>query len=139
MAVAALVIIATIMAFSLQMTTKTAKRVVDVYVKNQAELYAKNAAEYALFEIANSATRCNPTSIGPFTLDGIYNVSVSISYAYSNPPAGCVGYVTLQAAPDSSREYAYAKLDVTVSAVPGTVTTEPVRIFRRYIEEIDPF
>ncbi len=139
MAIAALVVLTTIMAFSIQMTSKTAKRVVDVYVKNQAELYAKNAAEFALFQIANSPTRCNPTSIGPFILDTIYSITVNISYAYSNEGSCTNNYIDLQDAPDSQREYGYAKIDVVVDVNSSSINSEPIRIFRRYIEDITPY
>ena len=139
MAVGVLVILAMIMAFSIHMTTRSGKRVVDVYVRNQAELYAKNAAEFALYKIKESVTRCSPTSIGPFTLDGIYNVNVDIQYAYSNEGNCTSNYVSLIDAPSASREYGYVKIDVVVNVDSNSINSEPVRIYRRYIEDITSF
>ena len=144
MAVAVLVVLATIMAFSIQMTTKTGKRVVDIYVRNQAELYAKNAAEFALYQISQSASRCSPSSIGPFTIDGLYTVTVDLDYAYADNNASTCGandYVTLTNPPvgQSDREYGYVKIDVTVNVNSSSVNSEPIRVFRRYIEDITPY
>lgn len=144
MAVAVLVVLATIMAFSIQMTTKTGKRVVDIYIRNQAELYAKNAAEFALFQISRSASRCSPASIGPFTIDGLYKVTVDLDYAYADNNTSTCGvndYVTLTNPPvgQSDREYGYVKIDVTVDVNSSSVNSEPIRIFRRYIEDITPY
>jgi hypothetical protein len=140
MAFAVMVIIATMMAFSIQTNAKTAKRVVDIYVKNQAELYAKNAAEYALFRIANATNRCEPASITSFTIDD-YTITVDIAYAYSNTDctSPAKNYISLQDAPTSEREYGYVKLDVTVEVDNDALNTEPIRIVRRYIEDITPY
>ncbi len=142
MAVAAMVAIATIMAFSIQMTARTGKRVADVYVKNQAEIYAKNAAEYALYKIFTSPNRCQPTAINNFVIDGIYNISVDIEYAYSNEGTCAKNYVDLQDAPDTQREYGYVKIDVSVfvdNTVANSLISEPIRVYRRYIEDITPY
>ena len=67
MAIVVLLVLATMMAVSISLTTKTTKRNLNTYVKNQAELYSKNAAEYALYKISKSTTKCSPASIAPFT------------------------------------------------------------------------
>ena len=144
MAVAVLVVLATIMAFSIQMTAKTGKRVVDIYVLNQAELYAKNAAEFALYKISRSSSRCSPASIGPFTIDGLYKVTVDLDYAYADNNASTCGsndHVTLTNPPvgQPDREYGYVKIDVTVDVNSSSVNSEPIRVFRRYIEDITPY
>ncbi len=143
MAVSVLVVLATIMAFSIQVSSKTSKRVIDSYVKNQAELYAKNAAEYALYKISTATTNCSPTTIPTFTLgpNDEYQVSINIQYAYSNItcPNSADNYVTLQSAPSFARRYGYAKIDVTVLVNDTTLTSEPIRVFRRYLEDITPY
>lgn len=146
-AVGVLVILAVIMAFSIQMNTKSTKEVVDTYVKNQAELYAKNAAEYALFQIAKAHTRCVPNKIDPFTIDDIYDVNIDIAYAYAvegtdnfTCPDPAKTYVKLLGASSADREYGYVKIDVTVEVKEDKqVTSEPIRIFRRYLEDITPY
>ena len=143
MAVGVLVILATIMAFSIQTSSKTTKRVIDSYIKNQAELYAKNAAEYALYKISTSTTNCSPTTIPTFNLGDHdeYQIDIKIQYAYSNIkcPTTSDNYVTLQSASSAARSYGYAKIDVTVLVNDTTIASEPIRIFRRYLEDITPY
>jgi Tfp pilus assembly protein PilX len=140
MAFAVMMIMATMMAFSIHTNAKTSKRIVDIYVKNQAELYAKNAAEYALYRIANATTRCSPASISSFSI-GDYTISVDIAYAYSNTDctSPAKNYIALGDAPTSEREYGYVKLDVTVDVNNAQLNTEPIRIVRRYVEDITPY
>ena len=137
MAIFVLVILATIMAFSIQMTTKTAKRATDIYVEDQAILFAKNAAEYAVYKI-NKNKNCNLTSFNT-TLQTYYQVNVDISYILSDPNAVCpTSDIALTAVGDADA-YAYARIDVTVTVDNDAVSTEPIRIFRRYVEDITPF
>ena len=144
MAIGVLVILTMIMAFSIQMTAKTGKRVADIYVRNQAELYAKNAAEFALYQISQSTSKCSPSSIGPFTIDGLYRVFVDIDYAYADNNASTCAtndYIPLTNPPlgQQDREYGYVKIDVTVDVYSSSINSEPIRIFRRYIEDITPY
>src|SRR3990167_7195480 len=52
MAVIVILVISTIMALSLALTTETSKRTTDLYLYEQAVLHAKSAAELALLDIA---------------------------------------------------------------------------------------
>ena len=137
MAVAVLVVLATIMAFTIQMTTKTAKRAVDIYVENQANLFAKNAAEYAVYKISKDKN-CSLTSFNT-TLQTYYQVNVNISYILSDTTAGCPTSSVALTNEGLADAYAYAQIDVTVLVDNDAVATEPVRIFRRYVEDITPF
>jgi glyceraldehyde-3-phosphate dehydrogenase/erythrose-4-phosphate dehydrogenase len=140
MAIVVLLVLATMMAVSISLTTKTTKRNLNTYVKNQAELYSKNAAEYALYKISKSTTKCSPVSIAPFTVDGIYKINVKILYAYSNEGTCSASsqYIQLQDAASEQREYGYVKIDVTVE-VDKQIDSEPIRIYRSYIEDITPY
>ena len=70
MAIAVIVIISTIMALSLALTTQTAKQTVDIYLYEQSVLYSKSAAELALLDIAQ-ANPCTVTTAN-YSFDGIY-------------------------------------------------------------------
>ncbi len=137
MAIFVLVVLATIMAFTIQMTTKTAKRAADIYVENQAILFAKNAAEYAVYKISTNKN-CNLTSFNT-TLRTYYQVNVDISYILSDPNAACPTSTIALTSVGGANAYAYARIDVTVTVDNDSVATEPVRIFRRYVEDITPF
>ena len=138
MAVMVLIVIATIMAFSIQMSAKNDKRAVDIYLLDQAEIFAKNAAEYTVYRISQNKD-CSLASIPTFVLHDFYKVDVNISYAFSDPiPGVCTGSgITLQSA-GYGDAYGYARIDVSVT-VDGNVTAEPIRIYRRYVEDITPY
>jgi len=145
LAIGVLVVLATIMALSYALSTTTTKRVVDSYIKKQAELYAKNSAEYILFKISQAANNCQPDdALITYTLDNIYDVEINVDYAYSNE--NCTdnngddnNYVSLTNATSDAAEYAYVKIDVTVVVNNGSINSEPIRIFRRYIEDISDY
>jgi competence protein ComGC len=137
-AIVIIVVFSIIMAFSLKMNAKTSKRVVDSYIKNQAELYAKNAAEYSLYKISKASSNCLPKTIKPFSIDGLYDVNISLSYAYSNVTCDN-NYILLKDAPDKSRQYGYVKIDIIVSIKNNSLNSEPIRIYRSYLEDITPY
>ena len=137
MAITVLVVLATIMAFTIQISAKTGKRVVDIYVENQANLFAKNAAEYAVYKISKDRN-CSLSSFD-VTLQTYYDVHVDVAYILSDTTTGCpTSDITLTSV-GSADAYGYARIDVTVVVDDDTVATEPIRIVRRYIEDITPF
>ena len=144
MAVAVLVVLGIIMAFSIQMTTKTAKRAVDIYVEDQANLYGKNVAEYVVYKISQekNCTRGIPTSFDIDNGNGLYHADLNLTYMVSDDNASSycnqVSDVNLSIDPDNGN-YAYVRIDVTLRVDDGNVTTEPITIFRRYVEDITPF
>ena len=134
MAITVIVVIATIMALSLSMTTQTTKRSTDLYLYEQAILLSKSATEYALLEISQ-ANGCL-ASIAQFTQDGIYDIDISIKYI-GTAPAGvdpssvvCTDYIDNLATPESDGS---VLLDVTVST---NASTEPIRYFKRTIQKL---
>ena len=137
MAIFVMIILATIMAFTIQMTTKTAKRAADIYIENQALLFAKNAGEYVIYKIMKDKN-CSLTSYNT-TLQTYYQINVNISYILSDPNSVCpTSEIALTAVGDADA-YAYARIDVTVTVDNDAVATEPIRIFRRYVENITKF
>ena len=52
-AIGMIVIISTILALSLSLSTQTTKRTADIYLHEQAVLLSKSAAEYALLQISS--------------------------------------------------------------------------------------
>ena len=130
MAIAVIVIMSTIMALSLSMTSQTTKRTVDLYVYEQAVLLSKSATEYALLQIAESAP-CTVTNLN-FTQDIIYNVNIDISYVFTAPSSCAALYATVT----TEEQNGSALMDVTVSVNDPTVISEPIRFFRRSIQKL---
>jgi len=140
MAIVVIVIISTIMAMSISMTSQTTKQTTDVYLKEQAKIYAKSAVEYALFKISkenNSTQPCSFTGAN-FTQDDIYDINISVSYIYTNFSAVCgdpnIEYRALKTTPE---ENGSVLLDITVSIpTDRNLSTEPIRYFRRSIQKL---
>ena len=147
MAIAVIVILASIMALSLRLTTQTTKKTADLYVHEQAILLSKSAAEYALLRISqdnNITDPCNVTSLN-FSpdIDGdgnddFYDINISIQYIYTNVPATCIGLGSdIYALVTTPEQNGSVLMDITVS-VPTTknVTSEPITYFRRSIQKL---
>jgi len=127
------VIVATIMALSLSLTTQTAKRTTDLYLYEQSVLLSQSAAEYAMLQLSQ-ATPCSLTPIN-FTYNTIYNVDIDMRYISTvgstcngNIPAG-KSYATV-VDPDTDGT---VLMDITITANAGN---EPIRYFRRSIQKL---
>jgi Tfp pilus assembly protein PilX len=141
MALSVIVIIATIMAISMSMTAQTTKRSTDLYIYEQAVLLSKSAAEYALLRISQDGA-CSHTNDLNFTpdLDGdgnpdFYDVNISIKYIYT-APSPCASanddYFTIT----TPEQNGSVLMDISVSVDDTTVTSEPIRYFRRSIQKL---
>jgi len=134
MAIAVLVIIATIMALALALTAQTSKRTKDLYLYEQAALYSKSAAEYALLRVSLNPPCSNLDQ--NFTEGGIYNIKIQMRYIYdSNAPCVANGG-TLYTIIHTPEENGSVLLDVTVDINDTSVATEPIRYFRRTIQKL---
>ncbi len=137
MAIIAIVIIGTIMALSISLTSLTTKRTTDIYLYEQASLYAKVAAERALLKIAKNDVSINPCGFtgDNYQLGGIYDVNVSVKYVYTNFPIGCnaAQQLTTITTPEQNGT---VMLDISVSVNNSTIDTEPIRYFRRTLQKL---
>ncbi len=147
MAITVIVIITTIMALSLALTSQTTKRTTDVYLYEQASLYAKAAAEYALLQIAKDGPCTHHNDLNykaDLNGDGTpeyYDVNITANYVYTTPlPAGCINdnsvndnVFTIVTTPEQNGS---VLLDIAVSVNDTTISTEPLRYFRRTIQKL---
>jgi len=141
MAITVIVIMATIMALSLALTTQTTKKTVDLYIYEQAILLSKSATEYALLEIAQDGPCSNINTLN-FTpdLDGdgnpdYYDINITMKYIYevgSNPCNAAKTYTTVT----TPEQNGSVLIDVTVSVDDDSITSEPIRYFRRTIQKL---
>ena len=139
MAIAVIVVIATIMALSIALSSQTNKRTTDVYVYEQAVLLAKSAAEYTLLRISednNSTDPCHVNALN-FSQD-YYDINVSVKYSYTNYPTDTTKCPTsVRFAPVTTDEQNGSVLmDISVSVNNNTITSEPIRYFRRTIQKL---
>jgi hypothetical protein len=133
MAITIIVVIGTIMALSISMTALTTKSTNDIYLYEQSELFSKSATEYALLRIAeenNDSDPCHYTG-SDFYQDDIYHINISVKYIY------LAGVCTNQYATVTTDEQnGSALIDVTIDINDSSVSTEPIRYFRRSIQKL---
>jgi len=134
MAIMVIVILATIMAFSISLTSETTKRSTDIYFYEQSVLLAKSTAEYALLQIALHPP-CSDLDEN-FTQNGIYNISMKIKYIYDSNASCITNGGTLYTTITTTEQNGSILLDVSVEVNDTTVATEPIRYFRRTIQKL---
>ncbi len=142
MAIAAIVVLGTLMAMMLSMSADTDKRTLDNYLHEQAMLLTRSATEYALLEISGS-NLCNPTSTPVTALNAVYpatgatkmfDISITIRYIGLN----CIGngianadYIANINTPPSTGA---VLMDVIVTD--ANLTSEPIRYHRRTLQKL---
>lgn len=131
-----LILIATLSALSITLSTQSVKQTTDIYLKTQSELLLRSGTEFAMLAISGhnfNATCLNSLSIRypENTADYTHDINISISYIGSNLPAGCNQYGTDIATPDSNRTVI---IDTVVSTNP-TIQNEQIRLHRRTIQK----
>lgn len=129
MVVVVMIIVSTITMFTLMQTSQTVKRTADMYLYEQAELYTKSAAEYALFQIAEKNCMDNLT----LQLDGIYDINIDMRYSYvGGAPAGCTSYATVT----TPEQNGSVLMDITVNVSAANTGSDPLRYFKRTIQKL---
>ena len=130
MAIVVIVVLSTIMALSLSLTVQTTKRTTDLYLHEQVVLYSKSAAELALLDIAKNG--CQDTFNTNF--DGIYDANITMKYIYKGSlPNTCTqSYFSIS----TDEQNGSVLMDITVTISDSSVTSEPIRYFRRVIQKL---
>jgi len=131
MAIIVIIIISTIMAFSLSLTTQTAKRTTDIYLYEQAVLYSKSAAELALLNIAQNGCTNNFTTAFPDAggTNSIFVADVTMRYVYDIQIGTCTQYFNIT----TPQQIGSVLMDITITTNEGS---EPIRYFRRSIQKL---
>ncbi|MDF1874202.1 hypothetical protein JHD48_00480 [Sulfurimonas sp. SAG-AH-194-I05] len=136
MALIVIVAIASIMALGLSLSTQTTKRSIDLYTHEQSILLSKSAAEYALLRISQDNNTTNPCNITTLNFkQDYYDINISILYIYENPPASCAGKMYASSI-TTDEQNGSVLMDITVSVDDISITTEPIRYFRRSIQKL---
>ena len=136
MAISVLVVVATIMALSLSMTSLTTKRTTDLYLYEQAVLLSKSATEYALLQISQSApcdvTTLNFSAPDPFSY---YDININMKYIYSDNSV-CTNDSEKYFQISTPEQSGSVLMDVTVSIDDENITSEPIKFFRRSLQKL---
>jgi len=140
MAITVIVIVATILAIGLSMTAVTAKRTTNLFLYEQAILLSKSATEYALLKISQNKP-CSVTSINmkkdPFNDDddnGIFDINITMKYVYKGNVCSDSNdqYINIT----TDEQNGSVLMDVSISVTDDTVSSEPIRYFRRTMQKL---
>ena len=135
MAIAFIVIISTIMALALSLSSQTTKRTTDIYLYEQSVLLAKSGAEYALLKISLHNSETNPCNVTSLNIPlNFYDINISIKYSYKNPPSSCKGKTFATVTTDEQN--GSVLMDIAVSVNNTSVSAEPIRYFKRTIQKL---
>ena len=140
MAIMVIIVLTTIMALTLSMTSQTTKQTTDLYLREQAILLSKSAAELALLEISgyNRGAGGNTTCLNSINAaypsngaDKIFDINIQLYYIGLNCATGN-NYIGAIQTSDSNGS---VLMDITVTST-ATVSTEPIRYFRRTLQKL---
>ncbi|WP_457746451.1 hypothetical protein [Sulfurimonas sp.] len=135
MAIFIIVLITTIMALALSLTSKTTKQTTDLYIYEQAVLLSKSAAEYALLKISQNLP-CSDLDEHISNQDGYYNIDIKLRYIYTTNAPCLVNGGTLYTIVNTPEQNGSVLMDITVDVNDTSVTTEPIRYFKRTIQKL---
>jgi len=147
MAIGFLVIMAGILASMLNMTAVTTKRTEHSFFKEQAQLLARSATEYAILAISGH-DRANNTdcitridSLYPPGANAFFTIRTNIRYIglIGGAGADCTNYINTpfpvtgsNIAPESEGT---VLIDVYVTSLPALNTAEPIAFHRRTLQK----
>ena len=135
-----MVLVATLGALALSLSTATVKQTSDLYLREQAELLVQSATEYALLAISghaiNTTNGCLNTINATYPTDGtdkLFDINISLYYLGVGLPNGCrtIGTPANIYTNDSN---VTVMIDTIVSSADG-ISLEPIRLHRRTIQK----
>lgn len=129
LAIVIMVLIGTLMSLMLSFTTTTLKQTEDIYLKEQAELIARSATEYALLKISGnnwSNGECI-NNINDLNRYKNFDVNITIYYFGKNLPSSCNILANNLYTKESNGT---ALIDVIVSTT-DPITSEKINFHKR--------
>ncbi len=135
-AIIILMAVASLMALTISLSSSTVKNTTDIYLKEQAELLARSATEYALLAISghdNSINCVQNINITYPTVPPNHTHEANLTIYYiGNAIPGCANVLDNAIATNDSN--LTVLIDTTVTVNPS-ITTEPIRVHRRTLQK----
>ena len=133
LAIVIMVLIGTLMSLMLSFTTTTSKQTEDICLKEQAELIARSATEYALLKISGNNWSNGECINNINDLNGYKNFDVNITIYYfgKNLPSSCN---ILDNNLYTKESNGTALIDVIVSTT-DPITSEKINFHKRTIQK----
>jgi len=130
-AIVFLVLIATISALSISLSTDSVKQTGDVLLKNQAELLLRSGTEYAILAMSGHDYSTNCLEKINATYNGIFDINISIMYIGNGLPCNASHILSNNISTSESNRTVVIDTVVTTN----NVTSEPIRLHRRSIQK----
>ncbi len=133
-----MVTVAVLMSLMINLSSSSVKTTLDVYLKEQAELLARGATEYAILAISghNNTDDCI-TDINIAYPEGdtekTHDINISLSYIGNGMP-GCANMLDNTIDTDESNITVIIDTVVSVNQA-NTLISEPIRVHRRTIQK----
>lgn len=138
-----IIIVATLGALALSLSSSSVKQTSDLYLKEQAEILTQSATEYALLAISGHdfSANCLNAINSTYTADGtnvLFDINISLYYFGNGLPANCSkpsGSINVVSSNIDTNESNLTVLIDTIVTSRANVSTEPIRIHRRTIQK----
>ncbi len=128
-----LVLMATILTMALSLSTQTVKQTSDIYLKGQAEIYARSVTEYALLAISGHDNRQN--CIKSINIDLPPNHEANLTIWYLGKGGGIDSCANTLADDVETPESNFTIIIDTIVSTKSSVGGEPLRIHRRTVQK----
>jgi len=130
LAIIVMIIIATLMALMISITSTTVKQTSDIYVSEQTKLLAKSATELALLAISGHNNNNNCIENMNFTYQTYYDVNISLYYIGNSLPCNPSHLLDNNISTSESNGTVIIDTYVTFKG-----SSEPIRYHRRTIQK----
>ncbi|WP_457597344.1 type II secretion system protein [Hydrogenimonas sp.] len=130
-AIAVILLIGTVLALTLSTSTMNVKQTSDLYLKEQAQLLAKSAAEYEILKITGTDFTTGCYNGANYTVKG-FDINTTVHYIGNGIPATCSHILANSIATADSN--GTVMLDVVVSYT-DPATGERIRYHRRTLQK----
>ena len=139
-AIIILVVVSTLAALMLSLSSSSAKQTSDIYLKEQAELLMQSATEYSILAILghDNQNSCieNINITYPNSTNPIFDINVSLWYIIdSTMPAGFDCNHVISNSLSTHNSNMTVMIDTTVTTTSNTGLSEPIKLHRRTVQK----
>lgn len=138
-AIVFMILVATLGALAISLSNLSTKQTSDLYLREQAELLAQGATEYALLAISGHDFAITPNCLNTINssyTDGVtilFDINVTLYYLGNGLPANCNTLTNNLNNIDTNDSNRTVIIDTFVTD--RNLSTEPIRIHRRTIQK----
>ncbi len=140
LAIVVLIVVSTLSALMISLSSSSAKQTSDTYLKEQAELLAQSATEYAILAILghNNKNSCveNIHITYPSSTSTMFDINVSLWYIIdpTQVPTTCSKILSNGLSSGSNSHFTVV-VDTMVVSSSNLNISEPIRIHRRTVQK----